>query len=113
MTDNLHFDREGHPITAEQWRLLFDDPAGRQLRRTRVGVRGVSTGDGLNVSFGEYEISTYWVGLRIRPDEPPIIFETAVKMVDGLTGWETRCRHSSKEDALEAHWKLVAELTAR
>jgi len=86
------WDREGNPISVEQWAALFEDKGYQVVRQTRIG---------------EVMISTVWLGIDhgFGYSEWPIIFET---MTFGA-GDEEQYRYHSEAEALEGHEQLVVQ----
>lgn len=74
---NLYFDKEGRPLSTEEWARLFEDNA---YRRVALGTRDL---DGV-------QVSTVWLGLnhRVGPGTP-LIFETALSR----ESWEPVAGH--------------------
>lgn len=90
--DNLYFDKNGQPITSEQW-----IEKSRMINYTIIGKTKV----------GDKEVSTVWLGLdhSFGLSKKPLIFETLVfPQCDDLT------RYSTLEDAVIGHSKKVEEL---
>ncbi len=90
MTDK--FDKQGDPITLEQWGKLMNDRDYKIIKQEDVG---------------KYWISTVWIGLNYSWDEkaPPLIFETMVFTNDKD---EQECeRYSTEQEALKGHRAMV------
>lgn len=95
-----YFDRDGTPMTLEQW-------ASVDRKKLRIAE---DTVDG-------YWVSTVWLGLNHAFGEgPPLIFETMVfPQKDGeVTDWGERYadRYSTEEQALAGHSRIVEALRA-
>jgi hypothetical protein len=87
------FDRNGEPMTTEQWMLAFADTPSRIIGRTKLS--------------DDVEVSTVWMGLdhNFMEDGPPLIFESMV--FGGPMDDETR-RYSTEEEARAGHDELVS-----
>lgn len=97
MTDTpKYFDRQGNPITFEQWPLKFEDEKYRTVARTSIA--GVS-------------IETIWLGLNHRTGPgKPLIFETAVFPANG--GPSLHCqRYETEAQAIAGHAFNVLRFT--
>lgn len=69
----MFYDRDGIPVSREQWALLLDDAAYRQVQYTNVA-------DAATMELS-YNVSTIWLGLDQSYGwgvSLPIIFETMV-----------------------------------
>jgi hypothetical protein len=99
---SLYFDRQGNPITMEQWASGRSGRSGHIERR----VAGDALPDGTWVS-------TVWLGLdHSYGDGPPLIFET-MAFAKGRP-WDQDCRrYTTEEEALTGHGAFVTELRAR
>lgn len=90
-----YYDRNGTPITQEQWSDLFgrDFDANRQVARS---------------DFGSVTVSTVWLGLdhNFSDSGPPMIFET---MVFGLED-EVCVRYATEHEAITGHCRIVDEI---
>lgn len=89
-----YFDRQGQPMSREEWSTSFEDPAVKRVAETTVG--GIW-------------ISTVWLGLDHGwGSSAPVIFET-MAFARGL-GWselESR-RYCTETEALAGHEEVVA-----
>lgn len=101
-----HYDRQGNPLTLEQWIVLHGD-------RDNNYKRVASTHLGFD---GGIWISTVWLGVdyNFMRVGPPIIFET---MVFDTTSEERMSdvfmdRYSTEEEALAGHEAMVALVQA-
>lgn len=92
------YDMEGQPISEGEWHRLF-----RQHVSTRVIASDYMGGD------DNVHVSTVWIGgdQSYDPDGPPLIFET--KVFRGEHGGDL-WRYSTKEEALEGHRRVVAQV---
>jgi hypothetical protein len=91
---HLHFDRNGEPISPEEWSAAFgrDD---RTVARTSLGTRG--------------EVSTVWLGLDAsHGDGPPLIFETM--MFGGPMHALRLGQYSTEEGAKAGHQAVLNAL---
>ena len=88
----LWFNRQGEPITFEQWADHIEDDEYRQVALTDVGL---------------WRVSTIWFGLAGFPMRQPYIFETDVYGPDVRLD---RARCATEAEALENHAKAVAAL---
>ena len=91
-----YFDKEGGPLTLEDWSVLFEDEKYKIVKQEHV--------DG-------HFVSTVWLGLNhsFLRDAPPLIFETMI-FTEDERGGEKMWRYSTLEDALAGHDKAVQEL---
>lgn len=91
-----YFNRQGKPITTEQWRALLE----RKDDYRRIAQTTLPDGTW---------ISTVWLGLNHRFDSgPPLIFETMV--FESENGPYTELyldRYSTEEEALAGHEAAV------
>lgn len=95
------YDKEGQPISIEEWGRLHSDP-----EYVRVGSTDV----------GPYWVSTVWLGLdhNWTMEGPPVIFETMVFSKDqrddpndrGLCEFDV-VRYSTLSEATEGHQAMV------
>jgi hypothetical protein len=94
-----YFDRDGTPITMQEWAWLFDDADYKRVARGELRFAA----DGATVN-----VSTVWIGLNHNwADGPPHIFET---MIFGGPHDTRFWRWSSEEDARAGHDAVVAML---
>lgn len=88
----MHFDRQGRPITMEQWVAEFGKD--RHVAETDLGTLGY--------------VSTVWLGLNHAfGSGPPVIFET---MIFGGPMDEYMDRYSTEEEAKSGHEFAVQAL---
>ena len=93
---SCYYDRQGRPITMEQWATALE---GRSRRIGFDTIKDDGTGQ-------KAEVSTVWLGLDHRFREgPPLIFET---MVFGGKFDQEQERYSTEEEALAGHARWVA-----
>ena len=100
----MYRDREGNPITMEEWTGLFK-PAYNHETGGADEYRTI----GREVISDEITVSTVWLGLdhNFMPGSPPAIFET---MVFGGKHDMWQDRYATKEAALAGHERVVAAL---
>jgi hypothetical protein len=90
------FDRDGKPISLSNWTAKLENDHYRQVAWTEVG---------------DYRVSTIWLGLDYSfGGNNPLIFETVV--FDGYSKNIFQFRHSTEEEALEGHARVIAQLEA-
>ena len=81
-----YYDRQGNPITAQQWIPLLD---GGDYQRVALTERD------------DIRVSTVYLGLNHAWDDgPPLIFET---MIFGGPHDEQQWRYSTEAEAIEGH----------
>lgn len=103
----LFFDRQGKPMTAEQYEETFSTDPEEHDRYRRVGQDIViMNGEPCNVS-------TVWIGIDMgwgfgMPGHVPIIFET---MVFGGPYDQECTRYATELQAQEGHARVVADLS--
>lgn len=95
-----YYDRDGNPITLEQWRWLFE--RGEDYRRVAT------------VEVAGCWVSTVWLGLdhNFGFGGPPHIFET-MAFIGARNGDSTDdivMRTSTEEEAHEAHARVVDQV---
>lgn len=94
------YDREGNPISLEEYLRLFSDASYQRVEATMVGTAFVST---------------VWLGVDHQyGDGPPLIFETAV--FDAThPSWQEEYldRYATEDDARAGHARVVEALTLR
>ncbi len=92
--DSMYFDRDGKPMSQQDWNTRFHD-----LDYKRVAVH--KRGDML-----EEMVSTVWVGMDMGFTRGlPIIFET---MVFGYGDWDQfQTRYATEKEALIGHDQIV------
>ena len=90
-----YYDRQGNPISTEQWLRGFKDPGLKRVAKAEIG---------------DSTVSTVWLGLdhNFSPG-PPLIFETLV--FEGPLDGEM-LRYSTEEDALKGHEAMCARVKA-
>jgi hypothetical protein len=92
------YDREGNPISIEQWRLLFEDKRYQILKQTQIGTLQVST-----IWLGvDHNWDTYMHNL----DQRPLIFETMIFGSEEEKQW----RYASEQEALAHHDELCEQI---
>ena len=89
------YDRQGHPLTLEEWAALLDDAPNREAL-TRVARTAV----------GDAWVSTVWLGIdhSFGDGQAPLIFETMV--FGGPLDQET-WRYATEEQARAGHEHAV------
>lgn len=103
MWDNMCFDRQGRPITVEQYTELLVDDDYKRVALTTVGP---------------YAVSTVWLGAdhSFGTGGPPLIFETMVFATEGGTAdlsHDLDCRRYATEDeARRGHEEFVVLIGA-
>ena len=94
------FDRQGNPITLEQWGIHHEDYDYIVVEKTPMMYHNEPV-----------EVSTVWLGLNHNWREgPPIIFET---MVFGGPNDGDCFRYSTEKEARDGHAVAVHELVNR
>jgi hypothetical protein len=92
----MYYDRQGRPMTQEQWIKDFEDFEVKRVTWTEVSE--------------DIKVSTVWLGLdHSYGDGPPLIFETLV-LGGSLDG--DMLRYSTESQAVEGHQKMVDLVTA-
>jgi len=97
---SLFYDRDGNPMTADEWALRFEDYEGRIVGKTEIGP---------------YEVSTMWLGIDQSwgMGGPPLPFETMVFCAGEQDGHEFDCiRYATEADARAGHDELVTLIRA-
>lgn len=84
---NGFYDKQGKPITIEQWNRLLENDEYRILRQSFVG---------------SIIINTIWTGIDVGSDDAPLIFETGILDPREAHG-RVAGRYSTEEDALQDH----------
>jgi hypothetical protein len=102
---SLYYDRQGEPITLDQWSELRDDPDYFRLGSTHIGPLWISTvWLGLDHSFS-------WPG----HEREPLIFETMVfdQSAEGMRKYDDLDmeRYTTEEQALLGHAAMVTKVT--
>ena len=89
-----YYDKEGKPLTLEQWSQLFEFTKYR-----------VIASDNVNNLW----VSTVWLGLDHRHfgDGPPLIFETMIFNTDDFNDVVEMDRYSTLEEAVKGHAAMV------
>ena len=88
------YDRRGHPISINEWTVLFEDPTYQRVAY---------------YEGGGYKVSTVWLGLDHGwGSDSPIIFETLV--LRGVDEPEFMRRYSTEKDALDGHAEIISML---
>lgn len=92
-----YYDRQGQPITAEEYRTL--KTGDMEYRRI-----------GLHQGAG-FDVSTVWIGIAVKEwmSGPPLIFETLVS--GGPLDNEHEC-YATEADAIAGHARWVTAATA-
>jgi hypothetical protein len=87
------YDREGNPISIEQWRLLFEDKRYQILKQTQIGT---------------LQVSTIWLGIDhgFGHTAEPLIFETMIFGSEEEEQW----RYASEQEALAHHDQLCEQI---
>jgi hypothetical protein len=89
----FYYNRQGRPISSEQWTADFA-ATDRRVLYTDLGRRG--------------RVSTVWLGIDHAYDGPPMIFETLV--FDGPLEGEMY-RYSTEEEARIGHEFMLMRLS--
>jgi hypothetical protein len=92
-----HFDKQGRPITRDEYGRKMEDWDYKRVARTEIG---------------KVVVSTVWLGLDHNHTGrgPPLIFET---MVFGAKEEEHCERYSTQAEALDGHEAAVAKWSPR
>jgi hypothetical protein len=99
----MWYDRDGIPITAEEWERLFPDLRYRIIARTTVTDAADPT--------KAFDVSTVWLGIDYSFGYgPPRMFETMV-FGDGADEFDI-LRHTSEEQARREHTEMVIVVAA-
>lgn len=89
------YDRQGNPVSVEQWALAFED---MPIEARRVALTQV----------GEVEVSTVWLGYDHAFTGPPQVYETmAFRSGEDADVCE---RYATEDEARAGHERIVAEL---
>lgn len=92
MTDT--YDKDGNPISMEEWTRLFGDLEYKTIGKSEVG---------------DYRVSTVWLGLNHSyGDGAMLIFETMIFDSDDYSGL-FQMRYTTQEQAEIGH-RLVVEM---
>lgn len=97
----IYFDRAGKPISCSEWWRLRKDLSYVQVVRTTL----VSAADLTTTVL----VSTAWLGVNTQGTTPPLIFETAVFVGDGVTIPQ---RYATEEWAHSGHMEEVVNVAA-
>ena len=92
-----YFDRDGNPMTMEEWAKTFGDREYKVVKQTAVGDK---------------RISTVWLGLDhnyFDEGDGPIIFETMVFPEEGYDDLYME-RYKTEEEAIAGHNHVHAEI---
>lgn len=94
-----YYDRQGKPITLEQWGKLMATEDYRVVARDHVGA---------------FFVSTVWLGIdhSFSPDGPPVIFETMVFGPRDHPGDQEMWRYCTEEEARSGHAEVVTLVRA-
>lgn len=94
----LHFDRDLEPITLGQWVMLYEASSYRFVARSVLPNR--------------YWVATIWTGINEEAEDPPVVFESAVFLldpeVDRLPPSTINVIHADLAAARRGHTELVA-----
>lgn len=94
----MHYDRQGIPITAEEWAATFNEET-RRVKFDRLP--------------NDFRVSTIWLGLDHQyGDGPPLIFETMVFHGERSADLDME-RYSTLAEAEAGHARMVALWTPR
>jgi hypothetical protein len=93
-----HYDREGRPISFEEWGRLFEDREYQRVARwERNGIL----------------VSTVWLGIdHAFGAGPPVIFETMVFGPHGMSDELDQVRYCTEAEARAGHDVVVARVAA-
>lgn len=90
----MHYDRNGQPMTLEDWGRALDDIESRRIAETTL-------------SDGKY-VSTVWIGLDHSFGQgPPLIFETMVFGSENDRSDVDCARYSTESEARAGHDAMV------
>jgi hypothetical protein len=89
-----HFDKQGQPLTYEEYGALLTDSKYKRVAETTCGA---------------YWVSTVWLGSdhSFSTDAEPVIFETMVQHM-GSGKWPYQERYCTEAEALAGHARAVA-----
>lgn len=103
-TLGLYFDRQGKPITHDQWSALI------QLHSAKIVAQS---------AVGGFYVSTVWMGIDMGMGlGPPLIFETMVweEATTGPPPWQgedlLQWRYSTEDQARKGHQNILAMIKA-
>lgn len=92
-----YYDRQGKPMTLDEWSQRFEDSEGRRI--------------GYDLIDDRYLVSTVWLGLDHNwdPNGPPLIFETMVfDETSEQPSLDLACyRYTTETEAREGHAEVV------
>jgi hypothetical protein len=94
----MFFDRDGRSISQEAW---------SQLRALGEDYCRVA----YDVLDGDVEVSTVWIGISIRMEPPPQMFETMI-FGGAFDQWQERSSSWAEAQAVHAKWLQVLQLEA-
>jgi hypothetical protein len=100
----MYSDRQGNPMTMQQWAEKFEDDGYRHIARDVIGPAEPLDPAPLII------VSTFWLGLNhdLRSDEP-LIYET---IIIGGEHDATGMWYATEKQAHEGHQRAVDELRA-
>ena len=100
----IYYDRQGKPMTMQQWAQRFEDEDYRHIARDVIGPDEPLDPAPL------ITVSTFWLGLNHdwRSDEP-LIYET---IIIGGEHDATGMRYATEKQAREGHRRAVDDLRA-
>jgi len=100
----VYYDRQGEPMTMQQWAQRFEDEDYRHIARDVIGPDEPLDPAPL------ITVSTFWLGLNHnwRSDEP-LIYET---IIIGGEHDATGMRYATEKQARDGHRRAVDELRA-
>ena len=95
-----YYDRQGSPITMNQWAAMFKDWDVKNVAQSDVGVSGDTV-----------HVSTVWLGMNHQwmPDGRPLIFET---LVQGGSLSQEMDRYATEAEALTGHAAMCERVQA-
>lgn len=91
----MYFDREGKPMTVEEWYKKFSDFDYKNLKKTTLSWGGV--------------VSTIWLGLdhSFLQQGTPLIFESMLFPLESNFLEFDMDRYSTEAEALSGHERMV------
>lgn len=95
-----YYDRQGSPISMDEWARMFEDWDVKTVAQSDVGVSGRTV-----------HVSTVWLGIDHNwdPEGPPLIFET---MAFGGSIDQAQDRYTTEAQALAGHAAMCARVQA-